>query len=383
MTPTMNRCRTRTRRHLAWALSTLLALGAALCAAAVPAASAAASPQHATDVAVGSTGLHVLDPLPVADPETPGAVIDSGRDEPDPFLLTVHGVHYLFTSQGNERGNPVPLRSARSLGHWGPVVKALPVVPKWAVPGFTWAPDVHRFGHRWVLYFTAVVRSTNPSIECIGAAVGSRPGGPYVARSQPFICQLDHQGSIDPRTFVDPYGKTYMIWKSDDNANGASAPTSIFTQRLSADGLHLLGSASRIFGPDQPWQGTIVESPDMVTVNGSYWLFYSGNWFNSTSYAIGAARCASPLGPCADVTTQPLLASNAQGAGPGEESVYRDGAGVWLLYSPFRYNSFGYSPPRPVLMARLGFNPAGPYLGAAGPIVSPHGAPKGAQVARG
>ena len=40
------------------------------------------------------------------------------------------------------------------------------------------------------------------------------------------------------------------------------------------------------------------------------------------------------MGPCADGSPSPLLASNAQGQGPGEESVFSNAAGVWLLYTP-------------------------------------------------
>lgn len=308
-----------------------------------------------------------LEPPPVANSSAPGVVIDSGRDEPDPFLLRSGGVYYLFTSQGNEAGNEVPYRAGPALGDWGPVQQAMPKAPAWVLPGFTWAPDVHQFGDHWVLYFTAVIRGRKPATECIGAAVGTHPGGPYTAQPQPFICQLDHKGSIDPRTFVSPSGRLYMIWKSDDNAGGATTPTSVWSQPLSSDGLHLLGTPTRIFGPDEPWQGTIVEAPDLVVAGGTYWLFYSGNWFTTTSYAIGVARCTGPSGPCADFTSSPLLASNAQGAGPGEESVFVDAAGVWLLYTPFRYLINGPSPPRPVMMARVGFGPSGPYLAQPGP----------------
>jgi hypothetical protein len=97
-------------------------------------------------------------------------------------------------------------------------------------------------------------------------------------------------------------------------------------------------------------------------VRGAYYLFYSGGWFNQPGYSIGAARCAGPLGPCADTSSQPLLASNAQGQGPGEESVFANSAGVWLLYTPFNSTLPLPGPARPVSMAHLGFGPNGPYL---------------------
>ncbi len=174
-------------------------------------------------------------------------------------------------------------------------------------------------GSHYLLYFTAALKSPTAHVECIGAAISTRVDGPYLAATgSPFICQLADGGSIEPRTFVDADGTPYMIWKSDQNSDtNGSERTSIYSQRLSADGEHLLGQPTRIFGPDEAWQGRIVEAPDLVLVRGQYDLFYSGSWFNQPGYAIGVAGCAGPLGrACAAtfyLTPLPLLGhSNAR-----------------------------------------------------------------------
>jgi beta-xylosidase len=181
---------------------------------------------------------------------------------------------------------------------------------------------------------------------------------------------VTHRGSIDPRTFVDAKGNLWMDWKSDDNANPqipwttGNGFTGLYAQRLSANGRTLLGSPNLILQPSLPWEGTIIEAPDMVLEQGRYWLFYSGGWFNSPGYAIGAARCEGPAGPCATTASRPLIASNSQGAGPGEPSVFEDASGFWIVYSPWASNDPAPTPNRPVVMARLGFNASGPYIGA-------------------
>ncbi|HVA07474.1 MAG TPA: glycoside hydrolase family 43 protein [Acidimicrobiales bacterium] len=317
--------------------------------------------QAAADAALGLRTPY-YEPPTAPNPDAPGTTIVSGADQPDPFMLVVGGRHYLFTSQNRVTAN-IPVRSGLKVGKWGLMSDALHHLPPWAQPGYTWAPDVHRFGDHYVLYFTAsTVPTADASMQCIGDAYSTQPQGPYLANPNPFTCQRDQGGSIDPRTFVDSNGTTYLIWKSDNNAAPPFGATSIYSQPLSADGLHLLGQPTRIFAPDETWQGSIVEAPDLVLVRGAYYLFYSGNWFNEPGYAIGAAVCRGPLGPCADRSSAPLLASNAQGAGPGEESVFTDAKGVWLLYTPFRSTLPLPGPPRPVAMARLGFGPAGPYL---------------------
>jgi beta-xylosidase len=205
-------------------------------------------------------------------------------------------------------------------------------------------------------------------MQCIGAATGSSPVGPFTPSSTPFICQTDQGGTIDPRVFTDSNGTRWMLFKSDQNIGGADTPTKMWSQRLTPDGLGLLGQPSELMQPDEAWQGTIVEAPDMVLIDGTYWVIYSGNWYNRPEYAIGAARCAGPAGPCADSSPVPLLGSNTQGAGPGEASLYHDRTGVWLLYSPWRSMApLPDLPPRPVYITQLGFGPSGAYLAAGGP----------------
>ncbi len=56
------------------------------------------------------------------------------------------------------------------------------------------------------------------------------------------------------------------------------------------------------------------------------------------------------------------MASNAQGKGPSEESLFTRNGVTWLLYTPTAiYHSFQY----PYLaVARIAFGPKGPYVAA-------------------
>ena len=40
----------------------------------------------------------------------------------------------------------------------------------------------------------------------------------------------------------------------------------------------------------------------MMKYQSSYYLFYSANWWESSSYGIGYAVCSSPAGPCTKKT---------------------------------------------------------------------------------
>ena len=82
-------------------------------------------------------------------------------------------------------------------------------------------------------------------------------------------------------------------------------------------------------------------------------------------HAIGVAQCAGPTGPCQPSSLVPWLGSNAQGSGPGEESLFYDGSRWWMFYAPFAVNYQSVTP-RPVALARLTFGPNGPTVVAPG-----------------
>jgi beta-xylosidase len=307
-----------------------------------------------------------LAPVQIADP---ALIVTKGGDVADPFVLKVGPSFLLFSSQATFFGEHIPLRVSSSLTDWDTTaIDAMPVLPAWADDGFTWGPDVRKVGSHYLLWFSAPLRSSGSALtKCIGEAVSGSPYGPYQPGSAPLVCQLDHLGSIDPRSFVDQEGRLWLTWKSDDNADvNGTAHSTIWSQRLSANGLHLLGTPTPLLTAEQPWEGRIVEAPDMVFAAGHYWLFYSGNWFNQAAYAVGVAECAGPTGPCLRPLSEPWLSSNEQGSGPGEESVFTDAQGSWLLYSPHAVD-YQASTPRPVALLHLAFDRFGPY--ALAPVV--------------
>lgn len=102
-----------------------------------------------------------FDPPALADPSAPGFTINSGADQPDPFMVQEGGRYYLFTSQDKVPQN-VPVRSGTVVGQWGGPSDALPDPPVWAAPGVMWAPDVAQFGNHFLLYFTSQLRGVSP-----------------------------------------------------------------------------------------------------------------------------------------------------------------------------------------------------------------------------
>jgi hypothetical protein len=308
------------------------ALGAAGCSSATTAAPVVTTTTVQPEVA----------DVPMHDADAPGVIVTPGEEVPNPFVFVEDDRWYLFATQISPFEHNLPVRVGRSRTSYGPPVETMPAPPPWSIPGFTWAPDIRRVGDTYVAWYTAAALPAPPKGKhptmCIGVATAPTVLGPYThVGDEPAICQRDRLGSIDPRTFLARDGSLWLHWKSDDNADltGAAGAPSIYAQRLAADGIRLVGDAEPILEVDQAWEGPIVEAPQLVEAdNGQLWLFYSGNWFNQPMYAMGVASCEGPAGPCEKPFDEPWLASNDQGEGPGEGSLFHDADGWWLTYHP-------------------------------------------------
>lgn len=271
-----------------------------------------------------------------------------GFDFADPFLLRAGGDVYGFAT--NAGGGSVQVIRSRDLVSWELVGNALGNLPAWAAPNSTWAPAVLARPGGFVLYYT--VREAATGRQCISAAIGGSPAGPYLDPSTgPLECAA--AGSIDPSPFVDADGAAYLLWKSE-------RPAQIWARRLTADGRGLTGAPGLLLTARQGWEGGNVEAPAMMRTVGGHWLFFSGNDWNGRRYAEGLAHCRSPLGPCEHVGSGPVLASHGRIAGPGGGEVFLDGAGTWwLAYHAYRDPAVGYPNSRLLHLRRVTINALG------------------------
>jgi len=277
---------------------------------------------------------------PVLGPGGPQWLFPS--DVPDPFILRVGSLYYMYSTQPWQDATNVPLRVSTDLIRWRSLGDAMPTVPPWADSGRTWAPSVLVRPREYVMYFTAEHYYSRR--QCIGDATSSSPTGPFVPSRSILECQLvGHGGSIDPQVFVDNDGTPYLLWKSDDNA--IHLPSTLWAARLSPDGLSLASQPAPMIHDDVAWENYTIEAPAMVHTAGHYWLFYSGSWLGSSSYSIGYALCAGPLGPCREQTTAaPWYATGPDRSGPGEESFFTDAYGnIWLAYDAWSPAGVGYT----------------------------------------
>jgi hypothetical protein len=269
-------------------------------------------------------------------------------DFPDPDVILVGQSYYAYATN-SVVGNIQILQSADRT-HWTTVGDALPSLPPWAAPHYTWAPSVAQIGGKFVLYYAANL--VGSGTECISVATATQPQGPYVDRTTaPLECQRALGGSIDPSSFVDSNGTPYLLWKS-----GKPGTSKIWSEQLDSAGTAFAAGASAIalLVPVHPWEAGTVEAPDLVEANGHYFLFFSGNDWNTASYAIGVAVCTGPAGPCLDSSVQPLLASGPGEEGPGGPSVFTDTTGGWwMAFHAWTPGAVGFPHSRDLYLRKL------------------------------
>ena len=318
-------------------------------------------------VALAVAGLGLTPPSPAA--AYPGApwfkpsttYLDLSRPDqqnsnfPDASIIRDGATYYAYGATTG--GAYLPIMSSTDMVHWTarPAYSGIPWnvtdqffndgLPQPASWGVTrnvggrlkkevWAPGAAKIGAHYTV-FHAVRVSTAQDRFCITVETSTSPLGPFADDTAgPLVCDVqgDPNGSIDPQPFVDTDGIAYLVWKSEGVPG--SQPTRTWVQRLDASGTSFAAGTAptALLETTAAWEHDVTENPAMVRWNGRLFLFYSaGNW-QSDSYAIGYAECASVLGPCTKATQAgPLLASSGARLGPGGPAPFVDASGHLML----------------------------------------------------
>ena len=310
--------------------------------------SAAANPAAATDALRGAQAA--CTEVRASEGDNAAYPFDFG----DPSVLRDGDTFYAYAT--NSVAGNVPTIRSTDLVHWTIIGDVLPTLPAWAMWGGTWAPAVVRVGNQYALYYT--VRDAATWSQCISVAFASTPAGPFVDDStSSLMCQPNIGGSIDPRPFVDDRGGLWLVWSAGDNK---AMPATIWSQPLTRDGRAVAGTAAMLVHADRTWEDGVTEAPALVAAGGRLWLFYSGNHWNTAGYAVGAARCAGPAGPCTKESADPAFASHDAIAGPGTADFFTTSTGdLWMTYDAYSVPNVGYPSSRLLRFTRVDINDSG------------------------
>ncbi|MEV4757149.1 family 43 glycosylhydrolase [Micromonospora sp. NPDC049559] len=306
-------------------------------------------------VAVLATGTALPSPQAATAANTPAATTSAAlviaSDFPDPDVVKVGNTYYAYSTNGGQ-GN-VPVATAGSLtGPWTRHPDVLPTLGAWASGGLTWAPDVSsRADGTYLLYYTA--RSRAVGRQCIGAAVAGSPLGPFTpVGTGPLVCDGGEGGDIDPSSFVDGTGTRYLLYKDDGNAIGQ--PTSLWLQRVSADGLTPQGARVELLRSDRAEEAGVIEAPVLTRVGSRYVLFYSLGGYGGEGYQTSYATSTSLTGPYTKAYRSLITTSTVDRAviGPGGADVVREPGGDHIVFHGWINNNTA----RGMYVAALGWS---------------------------
>ncbi|WP_338117968.1 family 43 glycosylhydrolase [Streptomyces coryli] len=175
---------------------------------------------------------------------------------------------------------------------------AMPGGPgSWAEPGGAiWAPGVTRLGDRYFMFYTASRAGSGQ--KCIGRAISSSAYGPFRSAGG-WACPPAGRWALDANPFISG-GNLYVTYRDDAIASGAE--TGISTVRTDSEGRAIWDTRRSVFlSTDITWdtRGTsggthVVENPSMWRrANGTWYLMWSGNNWDSARYSTGIAECGS------------------------------------------------------------------------------------------
>jgi xylan 1,4-beta-xylosidase len=256
-------------------------------------------------------------------------------DYPDPSVIRV-GEDYWATATTSEWAPLFPILHSRDLVHWQEVGAVFQRRPDWSVGNY-WAPEISERGGKFYVYYVGRKKGGPLSVA---VAMAPKPEGPWTDHG-PLVSQA--AGSIDPMTISDDDGQLYLIWKEDGNSR--KLPTPLWIQKLSDDGLKLLGEPKEILRNDTAWERNLIEGPFVKRRGPWFYLFYSGNACcgRACDYALGVARAKSPLGPWEKNPANPILAGNNDWRCPGHGTIVSDAQGRdFLLYHAYDAKTFVY-----------------------------------------
>jgi beta-xylosidase len=227
---------------------------------------------------------------------------------PDPCLAydNTTKTWYSFSTQSGHTN--VQMATSKDFSTWvlHDGYDALPTVGSWARPSphaAVWAPDVNqRPDGSWVMYYAALHRHRHQRRHCIGAATSDTIAGPYAPLNTTLVCDLPHGGNIDPNLFLDPLnGAAYLVYKTDGDTIGHGgscgntirpiAPTPIYMQLLDPTSLLTPIDPPIFLFSNGPTDGPNVERPCITFLNGTYFILYNSECFQSRAYHVDYVSC--------------------------------------------------------------------------------------------
>ncbi len=283
----------------------------------------------------------------------------------DPSIAKDGKTWYVFATGKTPQGGEFAVRCSEDLKHWRMCGQVFDAIPQWIrekSPGTKelWAPDVHRVGDEYRMYYSYSLFGKNTS--GIALAVNktldfSSPDYKWVDKGLVLESKAtDNFNAIDPNFVQDVEGHGWLSFGSfwdgikmrrlDDRTGLASTVnTRVYSLARRAKGAvprmeSTAGLNEHISG--LPPDSEAIEAPFIVRHGGYFYLFTSWDLCcrgTHSTYHTLVGRSRAVTGPYLDSTGKPLeegggtevLTANNRWLGPGGESLLMDPGGKDLI----------------------------------------------------
>ena len=223
-------------------------------------------------------------------------------DAPDPTVIRVGETYYAAATSGNNKQAYRRYKST-DMNTWQPMGYVFDQWPEWTKGAF-WAPEFFVIDGKVMCYYTA--RQKSDGTSCIGLASADGPEGKFTDHG-PFVRTTNE--AIDAFVFNDG-GQLYITWKAY-GLDPSKRPIEILAQRLSADGMKLVGEPFMLLRDDER-QG--MEGQCIFREGKYYYMLYSIRdcCTPQSDYAVSVARSEAFTGPWEKYAGNPILTGNGK-----------------------------------------------------------------------
>jgi len=298
----------------------------------------------------------------------------------DPWVVCWQGRYYYTCTTGRNITLWTAPRLALLGQGQGQVVHTPPAGTAWSRN--LWAPELHRIGERWYIYYCADDgQDRNHRMYVLGSDRDD-PLGPYALLGK--VSTPDDHWAIDGTVFA-WRDQWYMCWSGWDDPPRRGQR--LYLAKMAGPS-ELVGPRVELSEPSLDWERRghqVNEGPQVLIANGRLHIFYSANPYWLTEYCLGRLTLAGD---------DPLDAANWRKApwptfwrgngvdGPGHGCFFPspDGKETWLAYHAHHGQRRGDWVPRDLRAQPIMFDAGGlPVLGEPVPsglaIPAPSGEP--------